>query len=183
MSDKWKRRFETSASVTCVIDADSTIIYCNPAWDDFALRNGGERATTRDVVGRALFDYIPSVLEPHHRKLIATSRLEIGGAATDYNCHTIDKFRRYHLKILPIPHTDLLAMVHSFRVERPLTFESRPVSEYHHGPGSVVTMCAQCRRVKNNRDCLWDWVPDFVSAPPQRTSHGICPDCTMYLYA
>jgi hypothetical protein len=178
---EWQARFEKSASVTCVIDADSTIIYCNPRWNAFALENDGACATTKHVLGGSLFSYIPAVFEPHYRKLVDTSRLEHRVTGCDYECHSGEKFRKYHLKLLPVPRTDLLAMVHSLRVERDLVFESVEPSRYSHG--SVVTMCAQCRRTKNHHHRLWDWVPDFVKAPPRRISHGICPDCTMYLYA
>lgn len=183
MPEKWRRRFETSASVTCVIDVDSVITYCNPAWDAFALRNGGACATSRKVLGSSLYDYVPGVLQPHYRKIIEASRLNLRGGGTDYECNTPGSFRIYHMAVLPIPNTDLLAMVHSLRIERSPTFEPQRVSAYHRGPGNVVTMCAQCRRSKNNQNCVWNWVPEFVRTPPQRVSHGICPDCTMYLYA
>jgi hypothetical protein len=183
MPCEWLDRFEKSASVTCVIDADSTIIYCNPAWNAFAFDNNGECATSSYVLGKSLFSYVPSALEPHYRKLLAASRVGRKGAGSDYECHSVDKFRKYHMEVLPIPGSDLLAMVHSLRVEQAMTFERRQHSDYHHGPGNVVTMCAHCRRAKNNQHSLWEWVPDFIKAPPMRISHGICPDCTMYLYA
>jgi hypothetical protein len=181
MYSEWKFGFDTSARVTCVIDADSIIRYCNPAWDHFALQNNARRATMDYVLGQPLFDYIPAILEAHYRKLVDTARLGREGAGSDYECHSLDKFRVYHLTVLPIPQTDLLAMVHSLRVERAMTFNALDGSAYHRGPGNVVTMCAQCRRAKNNHQ-QWNWVPDFVTTPPPRISHGICPDCTMYLH-
>jgi hypothetical protein len=183
MSSEWQDRFDKSASVTCVIDVDSKIIYCNPQWDRFALDNNGPGATAHHVLGTSLFAYVPDVLEPHYRRLVETSRRESTGAGSDYECHSAGEFTVYHLALLPIPRTDLLAMVHSLRVERPMNMYPLNVSAYHHGPGNVVTMCAQCRRTRNNHHHLWNWVPDFVKTPPRRVSHGICPDCTMYLYA
>jgi hypothetical protein len=183
MPGEWQARFETSASVTCAIDVDSTIVYCNPAWNVFAIQNNGNHATADYVLGRSLFAYIPATLAPHYRKIVETSRVRRHGAGSDYQCHSTDKFRTYRLMVFPIPHTDLLAMVHSLRVERAMTYKPLNVSSYHHGPGNVVTMCAQCRRTRNSHDGDWNWVPEFIRSPPMRISHGICPECTMYLYA
>jgi hypothetical protein len=183
MSGEWQAQFERSASEICVIDVDYRIIYCNPSWDLFALQNDRSGATASHVLGRSFFAFVPRVLHSHYRTLVETSRLERKGAGRDYECHSPDKFRMYHLMVLPIPGTDLTAMVHSLRVERPMIFRPLNVSAYHHGPGNIVTMCAQCRRTKNNQRHHWNWVPEFVKNPPRRISHGICPECTMYLYA
>jgi hypothetical protein len=183
MSSEWQVRFDESTSVTCVIDVDSTIVYCNPAWDLFALQNNGPGATAGHVLGRSLFSYIPAVLNSQYRTLVDTARLGRKSSGSNYECHSPDQFRIYRLIVLPIPDTDLIAMVHSLRVERAMMFGPMDVSAYHHGPGNVVTLCAQCRRTKNNHHRYWDWVPEFVRTPPRRISHGICPECTMYLFA
>jgi hypothetical protein len=154
MSSGWQTRFDESTSVTCVIDADSKIVYCNPAWNRFALQNNAPQATAGHVVGRSLFSYIPAVLEQHYRELVEMARARRELVGTDYECHNIHKFRQYHLTVLPIPQTSLMAMVHSLRVERPVTFEPHRASSYHRGAGNVVTMCAQCRRT---RDALRHW--------------------------
>ena len=181
MPKEWEAQFHKSASVTCVIEADSTIIYCNPAWDRFALQNNGIGATADYVVGRWLFAYIPAVLKLHYRKLIDTARRDRRIVAQDYECPSADMFQKYHLKILPIPHTNLVAMVHSLCFKHAMDIETVLPTAYHHGTGNVVTMCAQCRRTKRTDPSRWDWLPDFVRTPPRRVSHGICPDCAMYL--
>jgi hypothetical protein len=71
----------------------------------------------------SLFAYLPTVLEQHYRKLVNTSRIKRKGGESDYECHSTDCVSLYHLKVLPVPHTDLLAMVYSLRVERSMTFE------------------------------------------------------------
>ncbi len=179
----WEWRFEKSSSVTCVIDAEDTIIYCNPAWDTFALQNNGAGATASHVLGRSLLAYIPLVLKSHYRKLIAAASQQKRVLGSNYECHRADLFRQYYLKLLPIPDTSLLAMVHSLYFERAMTLAAVHPSACKHGPDDVVTMCAQCRCTRMSGTCHWIWVPDFVQSPPRRISHGICPDCTMYLYA
>jgi hypothetical protein len=180
MSSAWQDRFDESTSVTCVISGDSTIVYCNPAWDLFAEQNNGPCATTGHVLGRPFFSYIPAVLKQHYRAIVDRARVRRELAESDYQCHSIHKFRKYHLTLLPIPGTDLLAMVHSLLVERPMPFEPQAASAYHHGAGNVVTMCAQCRRTRNTQQ-HWNWVPEFITTPPRRISHAICQDCMMYL--
>jgi hypothetical protein len=183
MSGEWKTRFETSAGMTCVIDSKSTIVYCNPAWDYFARRNDGERATSSYVVGHAYLAYIPEVLLPRYRQLITNATVERAVCGEDYEGRSAQAYYRYRLTLLPIPGTSLVAMVHSVFVERAVPQQPMRASEYHHGPGKVVTMCAQCRRTRRNPNHHWDWVPEFVKTAPRRVSHGICPECTMLLYA
>ncbi|MFZ0687522.1 MAG: PAS domain-containing protein [Terriglobales bacterium] len=177
---QWQTRFENSSSVTCVLDEGRRLIYCNPAWDAFALYNNGIRATSRHVLGQQLFDYIPEVLQDHYDRLLLRAALGRKIVGSDYECNTDGKFRKFRLVLLPIPKTNLLAMVHALRIERPMTLPSLDPAICRF-PNKAVTMCAQCRRTKGG-DCRWNWVPDFVRNPPERVSHGICPECMMYLY-
>jgi PAS domain-containing protein len=179
--EHWRAIFEQSPSSTCVINADHTIVYCNPAWDSFALQNNGELATSSHVEGQNLLDYIPSVLHPYYRKLIATTMEEQKVTGRDYTCHSEDAFRMYRLVLIPIPATKLLAMEHTQRIARPMDLRPVDYLGYRDGTGHVVTMCAQCRRTKGTQASQWDWVPEFVRNPPPRVSHGICPDCLVQL--
>jgi hypothetical protein len=177
----WRARFQQSDSVTCVLDATARIIFCNPAWDAFALRNDGERATLGNVLGHSIYEYIPSVLENHYRKLISSALVSRNITGADYECNSPDLFRSYRLLLLPIPDTDLVAMVHALRLERAMSDKKVPAASYRSW-GPAVVMCAQCRRTKRE-DGHWDWVPDFLRNPPRRISHAICQDCMMYVLA
>jgi hypothetical protein len=183
MSEGWRDQFENSEDVACVIDRNTIIVYCNPRWDSFALRNGGPRAAGGHVKGRSLFSYIPSVLEPYYRKIIGTAISERKVGESDYECHSADKFCVYRLRLLPIAGTKLLAMVHSLRTEGDITLETRDRSADERSPGEAVSMCAHCRRTWNRKLLQWDWVPDFVRTPPPVVTHGLCPRCAKRLYA
>jgi hypothetical protein len=103
--------------------------------------------TANYVVERSFFAYTLAILEPAHREPINTTIFEFAVVGTDYECHSPDTFRIYHLKILLIPHTDLLAIAHSLRVKHAMTFDvaRNMLSSRLHG---VVAMCAQRRRTK-----------------------------------
>jgi hypothetical protein len=177
----WRSTFQQSGSVTCVLKANTEIIYCNPAWDTFALSNHGERATGRCVLGHSIYEYIPSVLESHYKKLIGAALGERKIGASDYQCNSPDLFRSYRLLLLPIPETDLLAMVHFLRLEQTMFDKGVPAANYHSS-GPAVVMCAECRRTKRE-DGDWDWVPEYLKSPPPRVSHAICQDCMLYVQA
>jgi hypothetical protein len=44
---------------------------------------------------------------------------------------------------------------------------------------SVVVMCMHCRRVLRTAQGVSEWVlvEEFLSRPPSRVSHGLCPQC------
>lgn len=39
------------------------VIHCNPAWDNFAVRNGAPGLTGENVIGPNIFEAIPTVLK------------------------------------------------------------------------------------------------------------------------
>jgi hypothetical protein len=66
-----------------------------------------------------------------------------------------------------------------------------PVSSANQGladsaylsPGGMITMCAHCRRTRRQDGSNeWDWVSRFLRETGRKTSHGLCPRCTAYLY-
>src|ERR1035437_1131049 len=57
------RPFEDEVGVVFGLDEGFKITYCNPAWDRFAVENGGSEELLRESqLGRPLFDSIPQVL-------------------------------------------------------------------------------------------------------------------------
>jgi hypothetical protein len=174
MAREWESTFEHSGNVTCVVDAASKIVYCNPAWDAFARRNGGVRATSHYVMGKPFLEYIPAVLKPHYERLFKTAAAERRMVSGDYDCNTPHLFRRYRLLMMPVSGTDLTAMIHALQFEYPARETSdSPAAE---NCGASATMCAQCLRVASeNGD--WLWVPDLVRSPPAGVSQQLCPDC------
>ena len=72
--DRWRTQFDHNETVTYVLDTAFTIVYCNPAWDRFALANSGESAIASIICGTPLFRYVPRILEYHYAKLFERAR-------------------------------------------------------------------------------------------------------------
>jgi len=53
---------ERSEAVSYILDSQYRIMYCNPAWNRFAIANGAPQLANEAVVGSDLFAAIPEVL-------------------------------------------------------------------------------------------------------------------------
>jgi hypothetical protein len=174
MPREWESRFEHSGNVTCVVDASAKIVYCNPAWDAFARKNGGERATSQHVLGKSFLEHIPAVLRPHYEQMFKKAAAERRIVSGDYDCNAPKLFRRYRVMMMPLGGTELTALVHALQFEYPVS-EAEETST-REDSGAAVSMCAQCRRVEFESG-EWLWVPDFARLAPSGISQGLCPAC------
>ncbi|MBI3476867.1 MAG: hypothetical protein HY010_14130 [Acidobacteria bacterium] len=176
-SSRWQSQFDLSENLTCVLDEMFRVVYCNRAWDIAAKANGVEQATGDRLRGQALLLYVPRALEYHYSKVLEKAREKHIVVFTDYECNTPNVYRKYRMKIAPVPETPLLALVHTVLIEGSIPYRVHSAIDYDYGSGDVVTMCAQCRRTKLLHANVWDWVPEFVQRAPPRVTHGICDDC------
>lgn len=177
--DHWRTQFDRNDTATCVLDVAFTIVYCNPAWDRFALANNGESAIASRICGTPLFRYVPRVLEYHYSKLFERAREKNELVTADYECSSPDVFRKFRMQISPIPDTSLLAVVHPLLAHGDIPYPVFRSTDHDYGLGELVTICAQCRRTKRLHDNVWDWVPEFLRNPPDRVSYGVCQECLL----
>ena len=48
----------------------------------------------------------------------------------------------------------------------------------------VLVQCCHCRRVRRIEEpMVWDWVPAWLTAGPEGTSHGLCEPCVGFHYS
>jgi hypothetical protein len=175
---------EESGDTACLLDADLTIVYCNPAWDRFALENDGEAATRAHVLGRNLMQFVPDELKPFYDAAFQSARCDI--VAFDYECSSPDIYRTFRLILFPQNRTETgYALVHSLRVEEPIAGR-RPVlapGAAYHLPGQPALVCSHCRRTRRvEAPERWDWVPAYLTPGAEIVSHGLCPVCRQYHY-
>jgi hypothetical protein len=177
--------FETEHDVLYLLDADLRIAECNLGWDKFAAENGGVGISRQEVRGRKIFDFIPDVLVQFYQHKFAEALRAGHWIGFDYECSTPDVFRQFHMALRSVESSGLL-VVNSY-----LPNQRTPVSSANQGladsaylsPGGMITMCAHCRRTRRQDGSNeWDWVSRFLRETGRKTSHGLCPRCTAYLY-
>ena len=76
--------FHSLEDNVCILDRDNHITYCNPAWDRFALANGGELATFAHVKGINVLSVCTDQLRGFYRQMLSQCRTTgLPGASTD----------------------------------------------------------------------------------------------------
>ena len=177
---------ERSNEVIFLVDPEMRITYCNPAWDKFALANGGEQVVAARVVGTDLMRVIPECLRDLYSGLFQRCRQQHLPFDFDYECSSAEVYRLLHMNILPLNKAGALAFVNSIRVEN-IHGPERPAAEAADGyfsPQGIATLCSHCRRTRRqNASDTWDWVPSFLQTTEWKVSHGVCPTCLSYFYS
>lgn len=169
-----------------MVDSELRITYCNPAWDEFALANGGEDAVAARVLGTDLMNVIPEPLRDFYSEAFERCRQRHLTFDIDYECSSAQLYRLMHMNILPLKRSGELAFVNSTRVEHIHGAERTPSSatDIYLSARGMITMCCHCRRTRRQDPSdVWDWVPAFVQTRKCTISHGICPACASYYYS
>jgi len=183
-----RQGLEHSGNVTCVIDDELKLIYCNPAWDKFALSNYGESAVAARVVGTNLLDGVAEPMRVFYEQLFAAARNTRQIRLVDYECSSASVYRLFRMEIRPLGAAAGFALVHALRVERPHDPDREslaPGAVRHLNPQGLITMCAHCRKTMRVAEpAIWDWVPQYLdpTAPRRNISHGLCGPCFAYFY-
>lgn len=168
---------------------DFRIAYVNPAWDTFAERNGGlPTIRERWDIGANYLEAIALPLRPFYRHLLDTapdSLATLHPATHDYECSSAETYRLLNLQVFTLQDRAGFVLVHSLRVERPHADRevvSTGLGDYLDANG-LLHQCSHCRRVQSAADPgRWDWVPLWITNPPEFVSHSLCPPCFDYYY-
>jgi hypothetical protein len=174
---------EQSPEPCFVVDESLFIVYCNSAWDRFALANAappeilGER-----VVSRNLLDFIGGDLKPFYTDLFARARRSGQPVSHDYECSSAGVFRLYRMQVFPLASS--FAVVNSLRLEHPHTRQAlAPDDTLYRSKNGLVCMCANCRRTNQAANPqAWDWVPAYLEDRKAKVTHGLCPPCMEFYY-
>jgi hypothetical protein len=170
--------------VSCALNADLQITYCNPAWDRFALENRGESAVSSRVLGTSLLDVVGDLLQRFYRTMFEAVAASGKAFDFDYECSSADRFRMFRMHVLPLRDPAGFLAIHAMRLEEPhsRTVSLPDVERYRDSRGMIV-MCSHCRRTRraDNRDS-WDWVPLYLTDSSLNVSHGLCQVCRVYYY-
>jgi hypothetical protein len=164
------------------LSAEFELIYFNPAYGRFSDRNGGVGPAF--PLGTNLLDVIKGPMRALYQETF--TRVLATGIAWhhEYACHSAELFRQYYQGVYPLMNGQGLVVINSARVERAMDLPGQPPLEvtYVQSTG-LLTQCSNCRRTLRNDDTgVWDWVPAWVEAMPENTSHSLCSTCADYYW-
>ncbi len=177
---------ETDPAVIYLLGRGLRIVYCNPAWEQFAAENDGKNLSREAVFGRAVLDDVPEPLQKFYSSAFAQVQKTGDIWEHDYECSSAKLYRLFHMRILPLSFACLL-VENSLRIEEQHEMDGSVIAAQfnylnEHG---IVTICCHCRRalrVGSDKQAVWDWIPRFLAGHPGRVSHGLCRACRHYFY-
>jgi hypothetical protein len=162
------------------VDRHNRVIYCNPAFDQFATENGAPTLTGTAVHGRLLLDYCASSeVRQLFQALLERVRQRRVRAVIPFRCDgpTMRRYMELSLQPLPAGEVEFVATMcrEELRASVPL-LESQPRS------GGIAVICSWCKRLRTPAG--WTEVEAgiqelglFNQAVAPELSHGICPPC------
>ena len=174
---------EASGDVSCQLNSDLRICYCNPAWDRFALANNGGLALSNRILGSLILDYVPPELIEFYRAAFASARDAV--VEFDYECSSPDLYRTFKMQILPNDRPKGYTVINALNVQESME-ERRSalvLAPNYLTDAGIITVCSHCRRSRRiDIPGQWDWVPANLKPAQRNVSHGLCPICHAYFY-
>jgi hypothetical protein len=186
-TSRLKEAVDSSPAVSYILDSELHIQHCNPAWDKFARENGAPHLNARDIVGRALLEFIPDVLRPAYSA--AFSQVLTTGNVWEkcYECSSPDLYRLFRMRIHLLRPENWYLVTNSLVIEEPHERAAGAAPHIYLDAHSRVTLCVHCRCSKRlDTPNVWDFVPEYLGfgfASPVKVSDGLCPVCRAYFYA
>jgi hypothetical protein len=185
LPDKVPAAVESSPHACFALTESLDICYCNPAWDRFALENGGGADVfAASVLHKPFLRFVDDELRENLQHLFHRARAFGRLQSQDYECSSAQVFRVYRMQVYPLQSGFGFVVNNSLRVVHPHT---RAVCQsddvIYRCKLGLIHMCANCRRTRRVGDTeIWDWVPDYVEHPRRNTTHTVCSFCREYYY-
>ncbi|HVM93114.1 MAG TPA: hypothetical protein VMT67_09910 [Terriglobales bacterium] len=174
---------EASSTVSFLLNRDLHIIYCNPAWDRFAIENDGAELVRARILPFDLRRVLTDDLRPYYLSVFKDSAK--AGAVRDclYECSSPQAFRRVHMRIHPLQAGSGFLVTNAIVLE---TAHAEPVVaavEDYLDSHSTIALCSHCRRSRRVAPpTRWDFVPAHLSRQLSNVTHVLCPICLEYFY-
>jgi len=184
LPESLRQALDPREDVICALSPELRFLYCNPAWDRFALANQGELAMSGRVLGTNLLEVVGDLLGNFYRNMFAAVASSGKTFDFDYECSSADCFRLFTMHAMPLKEPGGFLVVHSLRVEEAHSREAEsPDLEHYRDASGVVVMCSHCRRTRQAKEPQrWDWVPAYLKDRSLNVSHGLCNICLAYYY-
>jgi hypothetical protein len=173
---------EESANVCFALDPDLRLIYCNPAWDEFAVGNDAPELASNAVIGTCLREVVGQELAPFYSAAFQKVEREHAAWECTYECSSPEVFRKFRMQIQPLAPSGYLVR-NNLTVEHPHV-PSAPAEETEYlDSKSLIILCMHCRSSQRaNLPSHWDFVPAHLERRLTNVSHSLCPVCLEYFY-
>jgi hypothetical protein len=180
-----QRHLDTETSVCFILDEELRIVYCNPAWDSFAVENGAPSLCAQNMVGRLVLDSTTGIVTAYYRSLYAAVLRDGRCRSHEFHCSSPDLQRLFRMDVFSLKAARALLVSCSIRLEQPHSDISRePTEARYRNVDGLIVMCSNCRKTRRAEAAadVWDWVPQFTAHPPGMVSHGLCNLCLEHYF-
>lgn len=180
------QRLERHLHSACGLWPNFEIAYVNPAWIDFAERNGGADVRRRWSEGADFLAAVAEPLRPHYDQHLRACLAGGSSWTSEYECSSPNLFRAFRMEVEVLRDAAGLVIVHTCIDQHPHDEShraARPSAALYLDDHGLLLQCVHCRRVRRvGADEDWDWVPEWVAHVPDNASGGLCPGCLMQRY-
>jgi hypothetical protein len=182
VQSKWVTPNTLNGAVCCILDQSLQFLYCNQAWDDFCLQNGGSASTYGEhLLGHYLGEFLPDVLSKFYISHLLHVMRNGGPWHHCYYCSSPSEFRIYQLDALELQDARELLISHSVIYASPhAEHVVTPIVSVHYTAEGTVKMCCHCRKTARLDNSGWDWIPAFVAERPARCEVCLCSECSRF---
>ena len=174
---------DASPLISYVSDSQFRIVYCNPAWDRFAIENQAPELAGGRVLGSDLRSALGKDLLPFYVQ--AFDQVRLSGVAWEwiYECSSAELFRKFQMRVLPLQDGGWLLVTNARIVEHLHPPAMQTALDAYRSPQGMITICSHCRRSRRmDHPAEWDFIPSHIERGRTDISHGLCPICLDYFY-
>jgi len=176
-------RLEATADNVLITNSDLALCAANSSFVRFLEANGGAAGSTADWLGTSVIDRMTKPVSNYYQDAFERLLSTAGTWDHDYECHSPDLNRRFHLSCYTLPASAGLVMTHHLVHEGPHSDVAVAVAEVHVSPEGFVVQCSHCRKIRNHeRHEGWDWVPTLLEPATSNVSHTFCAPCLDHFY-
>jgi len=184
----WREPFEDARATIYVLNSALEIVYCNKAWDRFAIENAGAHLMRESQIGQDVLALTPAPLKKFYAQMFGG--VLTTGITSDwvYECSSDRQFRRFHMHVARRRSVDMtpnLVVSNALLIEQDLAPEHLSTDlKGVEDKNGLICMCCHCRRTRlPGQQDLWVFVPELIRSMPLNVSHSICPPCFGTHYA
>jgi hypothetical protein len=176
---------DQSPLICYVLDTSRRVVYCNLAWDRFAIDNAAPDLAGAGALGADINRVIGEDLRPFYRRAFEQATQSETVWECLYECSSPQLFRKFRMRIHPLAPAGWHLITNARVIERP---HHRPVTvglEDYVNSNAQITVCSHCRcsrRAVPPEPEQWDFVPTHLERHMGNVSHGLCRVCLDYFY-